>query len=203
MVSVSDVVTWLAAVSSLAVIVGVGFVVLQLRQNARLLEATLRQQRSDVTLSILERLTDESFPRRRAEMHRILKQFVATDWKDAFESPGDFEARNFAHIYDMIGVMAKHKLIDLDLLADVLQGLIIRDWEVFAPHADRMRKEFGFYRAYSNFEWLAVEIQHRLGFVPTHPITAAGPSESHGVMRGPGPVEPGASAAPPGQGISR
>jgi hypothetical protein len=169
MVSVSDVVTWLAAVSSLAVIVGVGFVVLQLRQNGRLLEATLRQQRSDVTLSILERITDESFPRRRAEMHRVLKHFVETDWKGAFESPEDFEVRNFAHIYDLIGVMAKYGLIDLDLLADVLQGVVIRDWEVFAPHVKKMRSEFGFYRAYSNFEWLAGEVQRKLGFVPVKP----------------------------------
>ena len=162
-----------------------GFVVLQLRQNARLLEATLRQQRSDVTMSILERITDESFPRRRAEMHRILKRFVETDWKGAFESPEDFEVRNFAHIYDLIGVMAKHGLIDLDLLADVLQGVVIRDWEVFAPHAKKMRAEFGFYRAYANFEWLAGEVQRRLGFVPFHPaesdiyhVGTAAPSET-------------------------
>jgi len=171
-VSISDVVTWLAAVSSLAVIVGVGFVVLQLRQNGRLLEATLRQQRSDVTVSILERITDESFPRRRAEMHRILQHFADTDWKGAFESPEDFEVRNFAHFYDLIGVLAKYQFIDLDLLADVLQGVIIRDWDIFAPHAKRMRTEFGFYRAYANFEWLAGEVQRRLGFVPLRPADA-------------------------------
>jgi len=172
MVSAADVVTWLAAISALAVIVGVGFVVVQLRQNARLLQATLRQQRSDVTVSILERLTDESFPRRRAQMHRIIKRFVETDWKGAFESPEDFEVRNFAHLYDLIGVMAKHGLIDLDLLADVLQGVVIRDWEIFAPHAKRMRAEFGFYGAYTNFEWLAGEVQRRLGYVPRKPSDA-------------------------------
>jgi hypothetical protein len=174
MVSVSDVVTWLAAVSSLAVIVGVGFVVLQLRQNARLLEATLRQQRSDVTLSILERITDESFPRRRAEMHRIMAHLTETDWKGTFETPEAFEVRNFAHIYDLIGVMAKYQLIDLDLLTDVLQGVIIRDWEVFGPYAKRMRAEYGFPRAYANFEWLAGEIQRRLGFVPPPGSEATG-----------------------------
>jgi hypothetical protein len=177
-VSVSDVVTWLAAVSSLAVIVGVGFVVLQLRQNARLLEATLRQQRSDVTLSILERITDESFPRRREHMHRVLKQFAESDWKGAFETPDDFEVRNFAHIYDLIGVMAKHGFIDLDLLADVLQGVVIRDWSVFKPHVERMRRDYGFYGAYTNFEWLAGEIQRRIGFVPVPsvPPTGAAPA---------------------------
>ncbi|HXW67321.1 MAG TPA: DUF4760 domain-containing protein [Thermoplasmata archaeon] len=183
MVSVSDVVTWLAAVSSLAVIVGVGFVVLQLRQNARLLEATLRQQRSDVTLSILERITDESFPRRRSEMHRILHHFAETDWKDAFGSPEGFEVRNFAQIYDLIAVMAKHQFIDLALLSDIMQGVIIRDWEVFAPYAKRIRAEYGFSRAYANFEWLAGEIQHRLGLVVVPPSGAA--------------VGPSASSAPP------
>jgi hypothetical protein len=163
MVSVTDIETALAAVSSLAVILGVGFVIVQLRQNARLLEATLRQQRSDVSVALIERITDESFPRRRAHMHEVLRRFKETNWKDAFETPDDFEIRNFAYIYELIGVMAKHGLVDLDLLTDVLQYLIVRDWEVYAPHAKFIGEKYPVsFEPYSNFRWLASETQKRL-----------------------------------------
>lgn len=163
MVSFGDVITALAAVSSLAVILGVGFVILQLRQNSRLLEATLRQQRSDVTVALIERITDESFPRRRYHMYEVMRRFKETNWKDARETPDDFEIRNFAYIYELIGVMAKHGLVDIDLLTDVLQYLIVRDWATYAPHAEFVRTQYDVkYNPFSNFQWLAEEAQKRL-----------------------------------------
>jgi hypothetical protein len=162
MVSLTDVVTALAAVSSLAVILGVGFVIVQLRQNSRLLEATLRQQRSDVSVALIERITDESFPRRRSHMHEVMRRFTESNWKEAFETPDDFEIRNFAYLYELIGVMGKHGLVDLDLLTDVLQYLIVRDWEIFEPHVQFLRTRYNVaYDPYSNFRWLADESRRR------------------------------------------
>jgi hypothetical protein len=163
MVSFSDIETGLAAISSLAVILGVGFVILQLRQNARLLEATIRQQRSDVSVALIERITDESFPRRRSHMHAVMRRFQETEWKDAFESPDDFEIRNFAYIYELVAVMAQHGLVDLDLLTDVLQYLIVRDWDIFEPHVKFLAPHYEVnFDPYSNFRWLAGEARKRL-----------------------------------------
>lgn len=163
MVTLADVITVLSAVSSIAVISGAAFIVLQLRQNARILQANLRQQRSDVAISLIERITDESFPRRRTRMHEVVRRFAATDWEEAFESPDDFEIRNFAYLYELIGVMGKHGLIDLDILTDVLQYLIVRDWQVFEPHAAYMRTKYDVRsNPYGNFQWLAGETQRRL-----------------------------------------
>jgi hypothetical protein len=166
-VTLGDVVTYLSAVSAIAVILGAGFVVLQLRQNARLLEAALRQTRADISVSLIERITDPSFPQRRSRMHEIVRRFRDTDWKDAWESPDDFEIRNFAYLYELIGVMGKHGLVNVDLLVDTLQGLVVRDWEVFEPHArfmaDRMAERYGLgIRPYSNFGWIAEEIRRRM-----------------------------------------
>jgi hypothetical protein len=170
MVSLVDVVTYLSASSAVAVILGVGFVIVQLRQNARILEATLRQQRSDVTVSLIERITDPSFPQRRSRMHEVIHRFTETNWKDAFETPDDFEIRNFGYIYELIGVMGKHGLVDIDILTDVLQYVVVRDWQIFKPHADYIKEKYpvsgkypGSYIPYSNFEWLAVETEKRLG----------------------------------------
>ena len=180
MVSLSDVVVWLSAISSLAVIFGAGFVVLQLRQNARILEATLRQQRSDVAISLIERITDPSFPQRRSRMHEVIARFARNQWADAFETPDDFEVRNFAYLYELIGVMGKHGLVDLGLLTDTLQYLVVRDWQVFEPHARFISRRYPVnFNAYSNFQWLAEESGRRLerrDRIPTT-STAAPPAD--------------------------
>lgn len=176
MVSLSDVITVLSAISSIAVIFGAGFVVVQLRQNARLLEAQLRQTRSEVSISLIERITDPSFPQRRTRLHDIVRRFRETGWKDAFESPDDFEIRNFAYLYELVGVMAKHGLIDIDLLVDTLQGLVVRDWQVFEPHAQFMAKRYAFgITPYSNFGWIAHEVERRMR---GRPAPAARPNAS-------------------------
>ncbi len=163
MVTASDIVTVLSASSSIAVILGAIFIVLQMRQNAKLIEATLREERSNVALSLLERITDESFPRRRKRMFDILAKFKASSWADAFESEEDLEVRNFAYLYELIGLMVENGLVDLELVLDTLQYLVVRDWQVFEPHAAYIKKQYGVaFDAWGRFEWLAKEAREHL-----------------------------------------
>ncbi len=163
MVTLSDVITILSASSSIAVILGAIFIVFQMRQNARLIEATLRQERSNVALSLLERITDESFPRRRKRMFEILERFRATNWADAFETEEDLEVRNFAYLYELIGLMVEKGLVDLELVLDTLQYLVVRDWQVFAPHAAYIKGKYDVaFDAWGRFEWLAEQAQEHL-----------------------------------------
>src|SRR5271157_2814806 len=71
-IGLPDVVTVLSAISSIAVIAGAGFIVLQLRQNSRLIRASIQQQKADAAFSILEKITDESFARRRSNMYEVV-----------------------------------------------------------------------------------------------------------------------------------
>ena len=163
MVTATDVVTILSASSSIAVILGAIFIVLQMRQNAKLIEATLREERSNVALSLLERITDESFPRRRKRMFEILARFKATNWADAFESEEDLEVRNFAYLYELIGLMVENGLVDLELVLDTLQYLVVRDWQVFEPHAAWIKGRYGVaFDAWGRFEWLAGKAKDHL-----------------------------------------
>jgi len=163
MVTASDVVTVLSASSSIAVILGAIFIVLQMRQNARLIEATLREEQSNVALSLLERITDESFPRRRKRMYDILQRFKATNWADAFETEEDFEIRNFAYLYELIGLMVENGLVDLELVLDTLQYLVVRDWQVFEPHAKYVTSQYKVaFDAWGRFEWLAAKAKEHL-----------------------------------------
>lgn len=163
MVALSDFITVLSASSSIAVILGAVFIVLQMRQNKRLIEATLREERSNVALSLLERITDESFPRRRKRMFDILARFKATNWADAFESEDDLEVRNFAYLYELMGLMVENGLVDLELVLDTLQYLVVRDWQVFEPHAAYIKKQYGVqFDAWGRFEWLAKQARAHL-----------------------------------------
>ncbi len=163
MVSLSDVVTVLSASSSIAVILGAIFIVLQMRQNARLIEATLKENRANVAISMLERITDESFPRRRKRMFEIVERFKATGWKDAFESEEDLEVRNFAYLYELMGLLVENGLVDLELVLDTLQYLVVRDWDVFAPHAAFVKSKYDVsFDAWGRFEWLAQEAKVHL-----------------------------------------
>jgi len=59
----------LGAISSIAVIAGAVFIVFQLRQNARLIQATIKENRTNSSISLLEKLTEDSFARRRKLMY--------------------------------------------------------------------------------------------------------------------------------------
>ncbi len=163
MVTLSDALTVLSASSSIAVILGAVFIVFQMRQNAKLIQATLREGRANVALSMLERITDESFPRRRKRMFEIIGRFQATNWADAFESEDDLEVRNFAYLYELMGLLVENGLVDLELILDTLQYLVVRDWEVFAPHAAFVKSKYNVaFDAWGRFQWLAQEAKAHL-----------------------------------------
>ncbi len=163
MVTLTDVTTVLSVSSSVAIILGAIFVVFQMRQNKRLIEATLREERSNVALSLLERITDESFPRRRKRMFDIVARFRSTNWAGAFESEDDLEVRNFAYLYELMGLMVENGLADLELVLDTLQYLVVRDWQVFQPHAEFVKSQYKVtFDAWARFRWLAEQAQLHL-----------------------------------------
>jgi hypothetical protein len=65
MVDFSPLINFLSAISSVAIILGAIFVIFQLRQNARLLKTANLEVKSNMSFSVLEKITEESFARRR------------------------------------------------------------------------------------------------------------------------------------------
>jgi hypothetical protein len=184
MVATTTIITILSASSSAAVVLSAIFILIQLRQNARLLRTTLNQSQATFSLTVLERITDESFPRRRARMFVALQKFRETEWKDAFESPEDLEIRNFAYLYELLGQMARSKIVDLEIVLDSLQLLVVRDWQLFEPHARYLAKEYGLeFTTYSNFEWLAKEARLHLAHRTAEQRAGAYDSVTHGTKR--------------------
>ncbi len=163
-IDASFIVTVLNGVSAIAVVLGVAFVVLQLRQNNRLIEATNRQveanflqARSGILLSIVERLTDDSFAFKRKEVRDIVKKYKPVNWEGFLDSADDFTVRAFASFYEYTAFMAKKGIVELETLQEMLGHRIDFDWEALAPVAEYYREAWGLKFLWFNFEWMARE----------------------------------------------
>ncbi len=132
MADFSFLVSFLSAISSIAIILGAVFVVFQLRQNAKLIKTASHETKSNMSFAVLEKITEESFARRRKNMHDAVKKYSEVNWQGFDDSLEDFEARNFGYIYELIG-----------------------EFEPLVKHImDRYKVPAN---PYENFEWLAKE----------------------------------------------
>lgn len=163
MVDVSTVISYLSALSSVAVVLGAIFVVFQLRQNARLIRTANFDTKAEMSFSVLEKITEESFARRRKNMHDAIKRYSQVNWEGFDDSLEDFEARNFGYIYELIGELVKEGIIDLTIAVHSLRYLVITDWDVFQPLVKHLMERYNVpVNPYDNFEWLATETRRFL-----------------------------------------
>ena len=65
----------------MAVVAGAVFVVFQLRQNARLINATIQENKAGIAFSMFERIIDDSFVRRRKNVYDSVKKYGERNWE--------------------------------------------------------------------------------------------------------------------------
>jgi hypothetical protein len=158
MVDLSTIISYLSALSSVAVVLGAIFVVFQLRQNARLIKTANFDTKAEMSFSVLEKITEESFARRRKNMHDAVKKYSQISWEGFDDTLEDFEARNFGYIYELIGELVKEGIIDLTIAVHSLRYLIVYDWERFQPLVKHIMDRYKVpVNPYENFEWLATQ----------------------------------------------
>jgi hypothetical protein len=160
--TVSDITFILSAISSAAVIAGAVFIVFQLRQNAKLIQATLTQNRNDAAFNILDRLTQEGNARRRKQLHDVSASRSQTGWEGYYGSLEDFEIRGFAYQYELIGQFVQEGIVDLDLITHMMSYGIVTDWLAFRPIAEYLNGKFEATTSpWIHFQWLADQcLQH-------------------------------------------
>src|SRR3989454_4904457 len=163
MVDLAAVTADLSAVSSIAIILGAVFVVFQLRQNARLIRTANFETKANISFSVLEKLTEESFARRRKSMHDAVKKYSQINWEGFDDTLEDYEARNFGYIYELIGELVKEGIIDLTIAIHSLRYLLVFDWQRFEPLTKHLMERYEVpVNPYENFEWLAQETRKYL-----------------------------------------
>lgn len=160
MVDLTSLIQILGAASTIAIILGTPFIVLQLRQNARILEASrkqvevmIHQTRSQVFLNIAERLSDREYVLRRKLVRDLVAQYAAKEWAGFLESTDSFEVRAFAAIYEASATMARLGMIDEATLQQAIGFWAISDWKAVEPAIAQLERAAGG-PVYTNFRWL-------------------------------------------------
>jgi len=161
MVDYSDVLLVLSAASGVAVILGVPFIYLQMRQNARLVEAANRQtelvaqqNRSQVLLNIAEHMTDRAFVLQRKAVRDIVAKYSEKGWDSFVDSSDGFEVRAFAIQYESAALMVKFGLIEESALLEAFGPTITVDWVSLEPAIQAFEKVWG-RSTFPNFRTLA------------------------------------------------
>ena len=142
-------------------IAGTILVVLQLRVNAR-------NVRSRNAFDLTAKVIDPSFPHRRHLLYEVAARHADGNWDGFDRSQDDFEVRNFANIYEQLGLLARKGVVDVEDVLDALSAQPFADWRTFQPIRAQIMREAG--KAYPaladdqpgldavywpNFAWLA------------------------------------------------
>lgn len=166
--------SFLSAISAVAVIAGAIFVVFQLRQNAKLINATIQSNKSAIAFSLLERIIDDEFVRRRKSVYDTIAKFSAKNWEGFIGSLEDFEARNYAYMFELFGQLVKDNIIDLHTVMNALKYIVVTDWRVMEPMITYLNKQYNLkLNPWENFEWLAKETGRYLQGLETQAIGKA------------------------------
>jgi hypothetical protein len=161
----AEIETILPFISPIAVIAGTILVVLQLRVNSK-------QARARIAFDLIGKVIDSSFPARRHRLYEQAAKHSGGNWTDFDLSLEDFEVRNFANIYEQLGLLVRKGVVDLQDVLDALSAQPMADWHVFEPIRMHIIEESA--RAFPalatnqpglesiywpNFKWLAEESQ--------------------------------------------
>jgi hypothetical protein len=183
----TDLDSFLRTISPIAVIAGTILVVLQLRLNAK-------QARSRNAFDLIGKVVDPSFPVRRHLLYEVAAKYAGGNWTGFDRSLEDFEVRNFANIYEQLGLLVRKGVVDLEDVLDALSAQPLADWEIFQPVRRHIMEEAA--KAYPelatnqlgldsiywpNFRWLAEESRK---WTLERASTGPGPRTSADVMPG-------------------
>ena len=131
-------------------IAGTVFVVFQLRQNAKqikqhekTLEAMASANRSRNAFELIGKVIDPTFPVRRHRLYEVSERYSGGDWTGFDRSLDDFEVRNFANIYEQMGLLVKKGVIDLQDVMDALSAQPMADWHAFQSLRKHIMEEAG------------------------------------------------------------
>jgi len=118
------------------VIAGTILVVLQLRVNAK-------NVRSRNAFDLIAKVIDPSFPRRRHLLYEVAGKYADGDWTGFDGTLEDFEVRNFANIYEQLGLLVRRGVVDLRDVLAALSAQPMADWHTFQPIRAHIMDEAG------------------------------------------------------------
>jgi hypothetical protein len=150
-----DIQTISIAIASTGILVAAIYYVLQLRHQSRM-------RQTDLVMRLYATFGSTEFQMAYLKMMGIESE----DYADYVKKYGaDIEVRTALNsvgmFFEGIGVLAKRKLINMDLVDDLFSTNILHAWEKIKPVAEGVRKKVGRSQPWEWFEYLYNEMKKR------------------------------------------
>ncbi len=158
-----DLNAWLSLISTLAIVVALVFTGLQVRQ------ANL-QRRDQAAMAFIQSAQGDAWTR---AVH-ALAQLPAEASAEQVDASGDGQGDallNFGMRLESIGYMVHLKLVSLEMVDDLLGGIVLVFWSRGRAWVTRERERSGNPKLWEWCQWLAEQITDRraaLGHAPAH-----------------------------------
>ncbi|KON29499.1 hypothetical protein AC482_06320 [miscellaneous Crenarchaeota group-15 archaeon DG-45] len=127
-----------------------------LRYTRMNMKTSLETRQAQLFMRIYERFYDPEFSR---QQNWVMFVWEWTDFDDAWKKYGpetNMEAASafisVARYYEGIGVLVKRKLIDVNLVEELMSEYVIRSWDKMGPFFKEARERFKWPHLFQEFE---------------------------------------------------
>jgi len=145
-----------AVVAAAGVLVGVAYYILDMRNQTKLRQSDLLM-RMHLAFSSRERC--DATLKMGSANYEDFDDFVKKYGHPFAEGPVQTEFLMMSMFFEGIGVLAKKKLVDIDLVAELFSVNLV--WEKVKPIAEGLRKQLNTPKVYEWFEYLSNETKKR------------------------------------------
>ncbi len=92
-----------------------------------------------------------------------MKKYGEKNWEGFVGTAEDFEARNYAYVFELFGQLVKDGIVDLRTIMSALKYIVVYDWKTMEPMIRFLSATYGLKsNPWGNFEWLANETERYL-----------------------------------------
>jgi hypothetical protein len=163
----------LQSVSYIAAAIGVFmaavYYVLTLRTNQTNIRHTLETRQAQLFMQLYSVYDTRDFLEDYGKVAYLMEYENLADWEKkygALKNMSDYTSwARVGRFFDGAGILVKKKLIDIDLVTELLREIIIYSWEKMWPWVVEIREFMNTPEVWENFEYLYDEVRKR------HPST--------------------------------
>jgi hypothetical protein len=148
-----DIQTISIAIASAGVLIAAVYYVLQIRHQSKV-------RQTDLVMRLYDKFGSTEFQK----AYQMIMGLEYEDYADYVKKYGvDVRAalNSVGLFFEGVGVLVKRKLINMDLVDDLISTEILRAWEKIKPIAEAQRKKRGRPQIWEYFEYLYNEMKKR------------------------------------------
>ena len=146
---------------TLAIIVGVIIAVMELRHMRRARDTEVETRQAQLFMQIYDRFNETEFT---TQWNEIMYQWTWKDFEDWWQKYGPEAKENASFIsvqryYEGVGVLVRKRLIDLNLVGELMSSYMIRFWEHMEPVMKGVRERLNWPQLFRACEYLYNELK--------------------------------------------